>query len=309
MKQKRITDFILKGTILAVLLTSPLPVKSQNISSLDVCQQGQLECVGRVIEEMQRRYDLLAEACDHNALFALAYLQITEKFLETFDTVGYNDPASVILEDALFADYYFRSYNSYYSDMGNVPPAWQIAFDTARTRSVSGLGNLNLGFNAHIQRDLAFVLYELYLQGKPVSYEDHTRVNQFLQQVNILDEVARKFDPSVDDIDLPGEEDNLQRFQIIVLWREQAYRNFERLRDAGSEEERTRIAGEIEAVADITAEAIEQLYTYPPGSDSSERDAYCQQCVGASVPEPNFNFSLLMLGGVWIFVQLSGFKN
>lgn len=303
----KITSLLLKGTTIALTLVNTTSVKAQALSSLAICQQGQLECVGRVIEEMQRRYDLLAEACDHNALFALAYLRTTEKFLETFETIGYNNPASVIREDALFADYYFRAYDSYHGSTGTLPPTWQIAFDAAQSRSVEGLGNLNLGFNAHIQRDLAFVLYDLYLQGHPVNYEDHTRVNQFLQQVDILDEVAQKFDPSVNDIDLPGEEDDLQRFQLIAFWREQAYRNFEYLRDAGSEEERARIAEEIEAVAVLSAGAIKQLYSYPPGLDS-ERDAYCQRCARTSIPEPNLNLSLLLLGSIGIIVQLAFLK-
>jgi hypothetical protein len=308
MKLTTSASLFLNGMALFVSLLHPTPVKSQDLSSLAVCQQGQLECVGRVIEEMQRRYDLLAEACDHNALFALAYLRTTEKFLETFETVGYASPADVIREDALFADYYFRAYDAYHGGSGIVSPAWQVAFEAARTRSLLGLGNLNLGFNAHITRDLAFVLYDLYLQGHPVNYEDHTQVNQFLQQVDILDEVAQKFDPSVDDIDLPGEEDDLQRFQVIAFWREQAYRNFERLRDARNEEERLRVAEELEAVALLSAEVIAGVYAYPPGSDSFQRDTYCQRCSNASIPEPNLNFSLLLLGGLGISARLLTFE-
>ena len=73
-----------------------------------------------------------------------------------------------------------------------------------------------MGINAHIQRDFPFVLYELYLQGHPVSYEDHTRTNEFLKQVNPLQELAEKLDPTIDDLDIPGDEDDVQRFQTIV---------------------------------------------------------------------------------------------
>lgn len=59
-------------------------------------------------------------------------------------------------------------------------------------------GDLVLGFNAHIQRDLPFVLYDLYKQGRPVSYEDHTRINEFLQKVSFLGELAQKFDPTIE---------------------------------------------------------------------------------------------------------------
>jgi hypothetical protein len=225
---------------------------------------------------MERRYKPLAKQCDHDAIFALNYLRTTEVFQQTLDQIGYDDPASVIREDALFAEYYFRAYDTYYKGKGDIPPAWKITFDAAQNRSVSGAGNIALGINAHIQRDLPFVLYELYLQGRPVSYEDHTRVNQFLQQVNPLKEIAEKFDPTIDDQDVPGEEDDRQRFETIVQWREGAYRNYERLRDASTDEERKLLAKEIEEFAAGSAQFLQQSFSYPPGTDSSERDAYCR---------------------------------
>ena len=197
-------------------------------------------------------------------------MRTTQTFLETIDEINYNNPATVIREDALFAEYYFRAYDAYHTRKGYVPPVWQIAFDAAQQRSVAGAGNLLLGFNAHIQRDLPFVLYELYLQGHPVSYEDHTRVNKFLQQVNISPEIARKFDPTVDNAD------NSQQFQLITQWREGAYRNFERLRDANTYTQRLQIAAEIEAYTAATAFLLRRTFSYPPGTNSSERDAYCQ---------------------------------
>jgi hypothetical protein len=114
------------------------------------------------------------------------------------------------------------------------------------------------------------------LQGHPVSYEDHTRGNEFLKKVDVLGELVQKFDPTIDDQDLPGEEDDRQRFQALVQWREGAYRNFERLRDASTDAERAQVAAEIEANSAASAQALLQAFSYPPGTDSSERDAYCQ---------------------------------
>lgn len=94
------------------------------------------------------------------------------------------------------------------------------------------------------------------MQGHPVSYEDHTRTNEFLKQVNPLQELAEKFDPTIDDQDLPGDEDDMQRFQTIVQWREGAYRNFERLRDATDDAQRQQVAAEIESNAALTAQVL-----------------------------------------------------
>lgn len=273
MKNILLGNFAFLGLLPKVALES-----SQILISQPACQQGAPECLALVIEAMAQRYQELADLCDHNALFSLAYLRTTEKFQDTLNTIGYSDRASIVREDALFADYYFQAYEAYKSNQGNVPPAWQIAFDAAKNGTVSGAGDLFLGFNAHIQRDLPFVLYELDLQGHPVSHEDHTLVNQFLQQVSFLDEAAQRFDPTIKDLDLPGDQDDQQRFQQIVQWRELAFQNYQKLRNASSDEERAQVAAEIEGYSAATATGIQQLFSYPPGTDSSARDAYCQQC-------------------------------
>jgi len=264
------------SAVLFLTLPGFTPTNAYELTSKKACEVGEPKCVVFVIKKMERRYEPLAKRCDHNAVFALNYLRTTEVFLQTLAQVKYDDPAAVIREDALFAEYYFRAYDAYHRGKGDVPPAWQITFDAAHNHSVSGAGNIALGINAHIQRDLPFVLYELYLQGRPVSYEDHTRVNQFLQQVNPLKEIAEKFDPTIDDQDVPGEEDDRQRFETIVQWREGAYRNYERLRDASTDSERKLLAKEIEEFAAQTAQFLQQSFSYPPGTDSSERDTYCR---------------------------------
>jgi hypothetical protein len=153
---------------------------------------------------------------------------------------------------------------------GTVPPAWQIAFTVARQHAAPAAGNALLGFNAHIQRDLPFVLYDLYLRGTPIGHEDHTLVNDFLAQVDATAEVVERFDPTFDD-----NADPTGTFQLIVSWRELAFTNFVRLRDAPTTEARAAVAAEIEAYAGAVAAAIAQATAYPPGTDSSARDAFC----------------------------------
>jgi hypothetical protein len=59
-------------------------------------------------------------------------------------------------------------------------------------------------------------------------------------------------------------------------WREGAFRNYERLRNAKTDAERVQVAAEIEAFSAGTAQALQQAFSYPSGTDSSERDAYCR---------------------------------
>jgi len=239
---------------------------SVDLSSARECQQGSLRCVERVIDEMDRRSRGLARRCDHAAVFAVAYLRTTETFLATAQTLAYENLSAVVREDALFADYYHRAFDAYHGGRGYVPPAWQIAFDAAGSTQLPAAGDAFLGFSAHIQRDLPFVLYDLYVQGHPVSHADHTLVNDFLAQVDVAAELAARFDPSY-----PQAGD----LSLIVQWRETAWQNFERLRDA-SPVERPLIAAEIELAAAQSAVFLYQSLAYPTGTDSAERDAYCR---------------------------------
>jgi len=232
--------------------------------------------VSQVIREMERRFEPLAESCDHDVIFALVYLRTTEKYRDTAGTLGYEDVASVTREDSLFADYYFRAFDAYHRGRP-VPPAWQIAFDTARARTQSAAGNALLGISAHIQRDLPFVLFELYTEGHPVSHADHTLVDKFLAEVDVAGELARRFDPTY-----PAGND----VTLVAAWRETAWQNFERL-VAASPVERVAIAAEIEYRAAAAAAGFAAGTAYPPGTDSTERDAYCQAHAEAPLsPDP-----------------------
>jgi hypothetical protein len=123
-----------------------------------------------------------------------------------------------------------------------------------------------LGINAHIQRDLPFTLYDLYVQGHPVSYEDHTLVNSFLAQVDVAPEIRATFDPTY-----PLGSD----ISTIIVWRELAWQNFIALRDAPNQAARNVVATAIENYAAGAAAFFAQLTAYPLGSNSSARDAFC----------------------------------
>ena len=88
-------------------------------------------------------------------------------------------------------------------------------------------------------------------------------------------EIARRFDPTIDDGDLPGMADDAALFQIIPSWREIAWRNAERLVSASSDDERAEVAASIEGYAASQAEAIRLASGYGPLQNSAARDAYC----------------------------------
>ena len=141
-------------------------------------------------------------------------------------------------------------------------------------------GNLSLGINAHVQRDLPFVLAGIGLVKPDGSSrkEDHDRVNVLLNRVTdgLMAEIAARFDPTVDDRDLPTSIDNIGTFQLIPIWRETAWRNAERLATAPDAQARALVARDIEGYAASQAEGLRRSTAYLPAVQSSAaRDAYC----------------------------------
>ena len=64
----------------------------------------------------------------------------------------------------MFADYYFEQFDDWHAGrIDQVSPAWRIAFHAADAQQVTGMGNVFLGMNAHVNRDLPFVLAEIGL--------------------------------------------------------------------------------------------------------------------------------------------------
>ena len=183
-------------------------------------------------------------------------------------------------QDAVFAEYYFDAYDDWHSgDIERVPPAWRIAFKAAEKKQVTGVGDLFLGMNAHINRDLPFVLYGISLVKPDGSTRktDHDKVNVFLNRVmdHLIPEIAARFDPSVDDASLPGPVEDFLTFQAIPMWREQAWRNAELLANASTPAQRDAVAASIESFAVLEAQTFKLVTSYTLLNSGASRDAYC----------------------------------
>ncbi|MDP8978188.1 MAG: DUF5995 family protein [Actinomycetota bacterium] len=254
------------------------------------CPDGSLRCVDAVIREMRRRFKPLASSCDHDAIFALAYLRTTEEYRRTVAAQPdfFDDTAFVNTEDVVFADYYFRAYDAWHAGRrASVPPAWRIALEAADERGVTGAGNLLLGINAHINHDLPFVLAALLEERGMTTADgdsrkaDHDKVNEILRRVQepLLTEAARRFDPTIDDAQVDGTGlDDEALFQSIVVWRERAWNNAVQLVEATTDAERRLVADSIaqQAANEATAIRADSSYGTPPNPpDSSARDDYC----------------------------------
>jgi hypothetical protein len=257
------------------------------------CAAGGPECLGATIDEMTRRAAPLVGSCSHDAVFALAYLRTTQTYRWARDQPGFFEDASwVNHEDAVFADYYFRAYDAVArGNLAAVPEAWQIAFTDAASHRVSGAGDLLLGMNAHINRDLPYVLASIGITRADGTSRkrDHDAVDQFLlaELPALMAELGARFDPGMTLAGTPLGLGYEAVFQVLAAWRELAWRNAEALVDAPDAAARAAAAQAIEATAAVQARIIEAATAYlPPLADTIQRDVYCAGHRQDPAPEP-----------------------
>jgi hypothetical protein len=251
-------------------------------NSANDCVAGRPNCVDITIAEMERRFDPLAQSCDHQSMFGLAYLRTTQTYEWARNQTGYfQDTAWVNHEDAVFAKYYFGAHDGWAAgNLSNVPKAWQIAFDDAAARKLTGSGDLLLGMNAHINRDLPFALAAIGITTPTgqTRKPDHDKVDQFLNAVMepLLFEGAARFDPTVNLIVTPYGVGYTGLFQLVEAWREAGWRNAELLVNAPTAAIRAQVAQTIETSAATEATTLAAANTYlPPLVTTTVRDAYC----------------------------------
>lgn len=140
----------------------PAYVSEFNPGSADDCVAGRDKCAAKTVREMQQLLDGFATGCSHNAVFSLAYTRISQGYnwirgTGTTEQPYYQNVAGLNYIVEVFARTYLKWVNNR-ADGLSVPTAWEIAFDAAERKLVSGSGDLLLGINAHINRDLAFVV-------------------------------------------------------------------------------------------------------------------------------------------------------
>ncbi len=253
-----------------------------NPNSLDDCVAGRVQCVQKTIRVMQNRFGPLAASCSHHAVFALAYLRTTQTYLTYTQTPGFlSDPTFVNHEDAAFGQMYFSARDNWAAGRINrVPPAWRIALRAADTRQVAGEGDLLLGMNAHVNRDLPFVLAGIGLttpdgrSRKP----DHDQINIVLNHVvqPLVDEEAARFDPQMAVMPTPYGVGYTGLMQTLLAWRETAWREAEQLVSAPDAAARDVVAQQIEDYAAANARTLVTANAYqPPVTNTAARDAYC----------------------------------
>lgn len=262
-------------------------------SSDNDCVAGRSNCLQGTLKEQSRIADQTAGACSHNAIFARAYVRMTQLYGYTRGIPGYYQDVPYFNHvDAVFARYYTDAYYDWQSgNRADVPKAWLTALDAVKNKKVSGSGDLLLGMNAHINRDLPYVMAAVGLVAPDGTSRkaDYDAVEAWLFQATapLIAEFAARFDPSIDDTADPFGIGNAALFQLVSAWRENAWRNAEALVSAPTPAARALVAQTIETEANLAAQAILTSQSYLPLLQSSaSRDAFCSAHKGDAPPVP-----------------------
>lgn len=259
-------------------------------SSDNDCAAGRSSCLTVTLNELVHILNPTGQSCSHLAIFPLAYVRMTQTYGWTRVQDGYyHDVPYMNHMDAIFARYYTDAYYNYAN--GNrpaVPQSWLYAFDASTNKTVTGAGDLFLGMNAHINRDLPFVLYGSGLvesDGTTSGKADYDKVEQWLNDdtAPLLAEAAQRFDPTIDDASNPLV--NWLTFQMVSAWRENAWRNAEALAAAPDAASRALVAQNIENNANLIAQGFLMSFAVSPFTQSNAtRDAYCAAHNGDTAP-------------------------
>src|SRR4051794_12122380 len=257
------------------------------------CVAGRPACLKGTLKEQSRIADDTASSCSHNAVFARAYVRMTQLYGYTRDIPGYYQDVPYFNHvDAVFARYYTDAYYNWKNgSRSDVPQAWLTAFDAAKSKKVSGSGDLLLGMNAHINRDLPYVMAAVGVVAPDGSSRkpDYDAVEAWLYDATapLIAEFAARFDPSMDDTADPYGIGNAALFQMVSLWRGKARRNAEALVSAPNDAARAVVSANIEAQANQVAQGILNSQSYMPLVNSTAtRDSFCASHNGASPPLP-----------------------
>ncbi len=233
------------------------------------CRPGHVVCLDNLIREMERHYADVG--CSHNAVFALLYLRTTEGIRDAVVDGHFDDPHLLAHQGYVFGRYYLDPFRAWTQGRDErVPEAWRIAFEAGEAGQVSVVGNMMLGINAHVNRDLAFVLAALGDTSSDGTSrkDDHDRVNDVLVDTRpvAVPEIGLDLDPSIFTV-APGPD-------VVPAWRQTAWDNAQRLLEAETDEARAEIARDIEDTAASIAEGL--VAAFPLADDArAARDTHC----------------------------------
>ena len=208
---------------------------------VDHCREARVRCVAGLARRLRRQFERFDATCDHRAVIAYSYLQITRGLLA--DMRG---PRPALVRHRRYMAYLITNFSNRYfrafrRDARGLPVtrAWEITFDTAAESDAQAGQEVMLFSNVHVQHDLPFAYEKMGIETRSGRSRkpDHDAVNEINARVfdGIEKYIAAHYDPSFALIDLPFVPvEEVGALELVKSWREQAWRSAERLLAADS---------------------------------------------------------------------------
>jgi hypothetical protein len=252
----------------------PIPV--------DHCRKASIRCVDDLLRRLRKQWKPLDAACDHRALWPLAYIRITALLREDLARevprwFRHRKWMFRVITD--FSNRYFRAYDAHRrGQLAKVPESWRITFEEALAGDAHAGQDILLASSAHTQYDLPHVYAKLGMRTPTGDSRkgDHDGVNEVNTRVfdGLEDEFTERYDPTFEWVDMkPLPLDEMGSQEMVKGWREGAWRNAERLMNADGAEERAQVEQSLTVNANLWAEAIRSGHL--PGHRAT-RDAHCR---------------------------------
>jgi len=243
---------------------------------LQGCPKLQLACADRLVARMRKRYRTEDASCDHRVIFSLGYLRITNEIRRRLRAhESFVNPRWFIGVVQGFSNLYFQAQKRY--DLGReVPEAWRIYYEAMDSGDFNAGQDLLLASNAHVNHDLpyAYAAAGLLTRDGVSRKHDHDEVNDVNATVyeRIAAAYANHYDPFFSLTNLTHPFDQLSLSQVIQGWREDAWRQAERLVSAKSKAELQAVQRDIEQTSARYARMI--TLGAEPGH-REVRDSFC----------------------------------
>ena len=206
---------------------------------------------------------------DRRSVFLTLYTVVSAEMRERVRQKAFADPDWVHRYAVAFANLYARALAAY--DAGRlqeVPKAWRLCFDRARSGTGLVLQDMFLGVNAHVNADLPYALAAISIDpDRAARYQDHAAVNGVLGAVTerATRRLTELYAPGLQSLDdCSGELDELVSAFSLDVARDSAWEAAVALANATSGVERALVTTLVQSRAAVVARLLIASTCSPP---------------------------------------------
>jgi hypothetical protein len=198
---------------------------------------------------------------DRRCIFLTLYRIVSAEMRDRVAQRAFADNDWVHRYAVTFANYYREALEAYDEGRSSeVPKAWRLCFDAARSGRGLVLMDMLLGVNAHVNNDLPLALRSVGIDpGREARYQDHAAVNEVLGSVTerATTQLARLYAPGLTGMDdCAGQIDEMLSLFSLQVARESAWESAVALANARNTTERALVSRLIGSRAAVLARLL-----------------------------------------------------